>query len=273
MIADKKRNKKKCIDCGVEFKPKSGNQKRCGVDCKSSPTWLPESNEGEKWSWFKDGAVPLRFQARNCFYCGNEYIANHGNQKHCGDDCSSLPSWYSFASDSERKEFRSRGKSPLRFIVKKCETCLAPFIGKSSKQKCCDKQCQKDLTKQKIEDTVKHDPVTRISKYSRTLIRNTLKKQYTSKHRKSFDLIGMTGKEFMEYLLSHDSCQADFTADNYGSVWHVDHIRPLASFNLADESQQKEAFHYSNCQPLSVEDNLKKSSFYEGERHHHVGRN
>lgn len=50
--------------------------------------------------------------------------------------------------------------------------------------------------------------------------------------------------------------------ENYGTVWHVDHIRPLCSFNLSLKSEQQKAVHYTNLQPLLVEDNLKKGGSY-----------
>lgn len=54
------------------------------------------------------------------------------------------------------------------------------------------------------------------------------------------------------------------TWDNYGRYgWHIDHIRPLASFNLTDPEQLKEACHYSNLQPLWWFENLKKGNKYE----------
>jgi site-specific DNA-cytosine methylase len=47
--------------------------------------------------------------------------------------------------------------------------------------------------------------------------------------------------------------------DNYGFYgWHIDHIKPLASFDLSDRNQFLEAAHYSNLQPLWAVDNLKK---------------
>ena len=55
--------------------------------------------------------------------------------------------------------------------------------------------------------------------------------------------------------------------DNYGTHgWHIDHIRPCASFDLSDEEQQKICFHYTNLQPLWAEDNLKKSKKWEEEQ-------
>ena len=44
--------------------------------------------------------------------------------------------------------------------------------------------------------------------------------------------------------------------------WHVDHIRPVASYNLSDPKQQRACFHYSNLQPLWARDNLIKGARY-----------
>jgi hypothetical protein len=45
---------------------------------------------------------------------------------------------------------------------------------------------------------------------------------------------------------------------NYGTAWHVDHIIPLSSYDLTDPAQQREAFHYTNLQPLWAHDNMAK---------------
>jgi hypothetical protein len=74
------------------------------------------------------------------------------------------------------------------------------------------------------------------------------------------ELTGIDAKELKEYLALQFA--EGMSWDNYGE-WHIDHIRPCASFDLTDPAQQRECFHYTNLQPLWAEDNLRKSDKWE----------
>lgn len=50
--------------------------------------------------------------------------------------------------------------------------------------------------------------------------------------------------------------------NNYGTLWHIDHIRPCASFDLSRPEDQAACFHYSNMQPLLAIENMRKGSRY-----------
>ena len=47
--------------------------------------------------------------------------------------------------------------------------------------------------------------------------------------------------------------------ENHGE-WHIDHIKPLQSFDLTDRQQFLEACHYANSQPMWASDNYAKGS-------------
>jgi hypothetical protein len=181
-----------------------------------------------------------------------------------------------------REKFEERNKKLIARRKKRYENRKQEYKEKAKEyyeensQKCIQRICKRQKNNEKVlkykRDWIKtkrKDPNYKLISNYRNLIYLSLIKQSTSKENTSFELLGLNGKEFMEYLLSHDSCEKHFTSENYGEVWHVDHIKPLAAFDLSNTVQIKNAFHYSNCQPLSVADNLSKSSLYNGQKHKH----
>jgi hypothetical protein len=70
-------------------------------------------------------------------------------------------------------------------------------------------------------------------------------------------LVGCSIPELRAYLAK--KFNNGMSWDNYGE-WHIDHIRPCASFDLSDPEQQKQCFNYTNLQPLWAKDNLSKGA-------------
>ena len=71
--------------------------------------------------------------------------------------------------------------------------------------------------------------------------------------------IGCTYEELVKYIESKFTEGMNW--DNYGRKgWHIDHIKPCASFDLSNYEQQKQCFHYTNLQPFWWKDNLEKAA-------------
>lgn len=71
------------------------------------------------------------------------------------------------------------------------------------------------------------------------------------------ELVGCSLEELKKYLES--KFLPGMTWQNRGFYgWHIDHIKPMSSFDLLDPEQQKKCFNYTNLQPLWAFDNLSK---------------
>jgi len=79
----------------------------------------------------------------------------------------------------------------------------------------------------------------------------------TAKKSSAKQLIGCSIPKLRKHL------ESQFTQgmawDNHGN-WHIDHIKPCAAFDLTNEDEQRECFHYSNLQPLWAKDNFRKGA-------------
>lgn len=77
-----------------------------------------------------------------------------------------------------------------------------------------------------------------------------------NKDRHTAELIECSISELRQHLES--KFKQGMSWSNYGE-WHIDHIRPCSSFDLADAEQQKICFNWRNLQPLWAKENLIKS--------------
>jgi hypothetical protein len=69
--------------------------------------------------------------------------------------------------------------------------------------------------------------------------------------------LGCTIDELKLYLES--KFQEGMSWDNWTKDgWHIDHIRPLSSFDLTNREEFLQACHYTNLQPLWAKDNFAK---------------
>jgi len=106
----------------------------------------------------------------------------------------------------------------------------------------------------KCKDCERDDPPEKLKRYVRSRIYNCLKGNKT-KH--THEYLGCTPTEYLQWILYNTS---DFTLENYGPVWHIDHIIPLSKFNVENEQESLIAFNWRNTMPLLAKDNLAKNN-------------
>jgi len=179
--------------------------------------------------------------------------------------CSSCESELPVTSDHFHKSKAS--KDGFMSICKSCNKQKARKHRKENKDKHLEyckewrnrnheygkKYKQKNLakTRQRERDRYKNDLDFRIKKCLRSRLYQVVKFKFSS----VVKLVGCSLDELKSHL------EKQFTNgmswDNYGE-WHIDHVRPCCSFDLADPEQQERCFHYTNLQPLWAKDNLAK---------------
>ena len=94
-------------------------------------------------------------------------------------------------------------------------------------------------------------------------LRSRLNKLVTGRGAKkaatTMGLVGCTREELVAHLEAR--FLPGMSWDNRNE-WHIDHIKPCASFDLLDPEQQRTCFHYTNLQPLWALDNMSKGAFH-----------
>lgn len=114
----------------------------------------------------------------------------------------------------------------------------------------------------------RHDPEFRLRECVRRQMRKQTGKDRISElmrtaiHRRGESpvverLVGYTMAELRTHL--EKQFQRGMNWDNYGE-WHIDHIVPASSFDLAHADQVRACWHLSNLQPLWAADNCRKGA-------------
>jgi hypothetical protein len=72
-------------------------------------------------------------------------------------------------------------------------------------------------------------------------------------------MLGYPVADLMRHLERQFLKGMNWCAFSRGQI-HIDHIMPLASFDLSDESEWQAAWRLTNLRPLWASDNIRKGS-------------
>lgn len=102
------------------------------------------------------------------------------------------------------------------------------------------------------------DPIYNFMVKTRSRLRGAVK----NKTSRTEELLGCSGEYAFEYLVSQFTDDMSIESFLKGDI-HIDHIRPIASYDMENPDHVKECFHYTNLQPLWASDNLIKGAKWE----------
>ena len=152
-------------------------------------------------------------------------------------------------------------------LMPTCKECIRAKDRERSKQKCINSreykaayfQANKErLMKRKAEreKARRHaDPVYRFMHNMRKAIWSASIGRSTSKAIKA---LGYSSDELRAHL--EKQFVRGMSWDNYGTHWHVDHIRPIASFDLSDPEHFRQCWDLTNLRPLKAMENMRKNA-------------
>ena len=119
------------------------------------------------------------------------------------------------------------------------------------------KQQNKEIRNKKLSIRLKNDDEYRLKCNLKARIISALKGK--GKSARTMELIGCNLSQLKEHLANKFKKGMTFENHSYKG-WHIDHIKPCASFDLTCPVQQLACFNYNNLQPLWASDNMSKGA-------------
>jgi hypothetical protein len=120
--------------------------------------------------------------------------------------------------------------------------------------------------KQKREEDVTYKLKENMSRRVRYELNTLLKGKKT---KRTVEYLGCSIGELKTYLES--KFIENMSWDNYGEIWHIDHIIPCNAWDFSNEFENKCCWNYRNLQPLGCSENQsKKDKFNEQDKQMYI---
>lgn len=238
---------KECIICQKQFDAKQSNYKTCSKQCQN--TYF-KSKMSQYYSDNRDllikkaSAIAKREPQKGiCVICNTEFIARKATTC-CSEVCRSKLNLIKTCQRSKNVTEQQREERNIKKKIKYGENWNSYEGKRKIKAEKRRIRLSKDINF-KLADTL------------RSRLKHALKGNY--KTGSAVKDLGCSIEDLKRYLES--KFVEGMTWDNRSKDgWHIDHIRPLANFNLTNKEELLKACHYTNLQPLWAKDNLTKGN-------------
>jgi len=192
---------------------------------------------------------------RECKECNHKHSNKHYHNKKSPRLNENLKLNYKICSTCNQElPFEQFNKAKLgRFgLSGECKLCL----NKRNKQWLDNGG--RDWSNQYRKNKKATDPQFKLKHILRLRLLDALKRNNTTKRHSALILLSCSIEQCKQHI--ENQFKPEMNWNNHGSYWEIDHIKPCDSFDLTDTEQQKQCFHYTNLQPLTISENRSKKN-------------
>lgn len=186
--------------------------------------------------------APRKVASANCCQCANDWHTTEAGK-----------AYYSAYNSSE--EGRERTRRYARTEKRKVTREAHRVTPKARATKAAYIKTPKAVSTRAARHKwrMENDPLYAATQYLRVSLASRLRRQKASltASSRAVKYLGCTLPEFMTYI--EGLWEPGMKWSDHGKLWHLDHIKPLALFDLTDPTKLFIAGHYTNLQPLSTE--------------------
>mgnify|MGYP001217689456 CR=1 FL=1 len=208
-----------------------------------------------------------------CQSCNKPFTSWRSNSVFCNLTCKD--DWWKGKEGNKYRADRKR-KGPFELT---CEVCSIGFISAKPHKKTCSEECHR-IRRRPYDAKYKREsrpamlvdktswywePINVIRRRIGQGIRRSLKYKdgKIAKNNTTFELLPYTKEELISHL---ESQFTDGMSWDNMDEWHIDHIRPVSSFNFTTTECEdfKKCWALDNLQPLWAKDNMSKGNKWDG---------
>ena len=290
---------KRCATCNeikplLNFKKTKGGYRGVAGTCKTctsikvkqyqdTPQWRINYYE---YQWKK---LPIEHKYRPdfqhiCIQCGEEFLIDgtpkgykkalccsiHESyeypRKTCSKSCNDALAFQTTYKYRIKERYKNDSEYRNKILKVQSEYTKLPRVRKKIRETA---RVYRKENKEKINtyqtnwasDKRKTDLSFKMMELLRKRVLGLLKQNGFYKEESSLELLGADVLFVQEHLESQ--FEDGMSWDNWTpNGWHLDHIRPCATFDLSDTNQQKVCFNWRNLQPLWSHINTSKRNLY-----------
>uniref|UniRef100_A0A0G4HZS7 Uncharacterized protein n=1 Tax=Chromera velia CCMP2878 TaxID=1169474 RepID=A0A0G4HZS7_9ALVE len=286
-ICEHGRFRRVCKECGGSQICEHGRQRATCKECRGSQICIHGRRRSTCVECRGSGICEHSRQRSHCRDCQGSQICEHGRRRQLCKECGGKSICEHGRQRPLCKECKGSQVCEHGRIRSICKECRGGSICEHQRRRSECAECQKDnpafvARRQRHRDSqklrYKDDPVFRLSHNTRGIVQRCLSairdgNTPPSLHKRTQDYLGCSFPDLKAHL-EKDNFHGNpgMSWQNYGSLWHVDHIVPImyrgANSPIPDAKIQIARLHFSNLQPLLAKENLQKGNRYVGKPPH-----